>query len=237
MGERIPLENQVGADVVLDPVLPSGSQQTRMAALYGTLAARVAETPRPTVVAGDCVAAIGVLGGLQRSGTRASILFFDAHGDFHTWDTTQSEFIGGMPLAMLTGRGEQTIVDGAGLIALDDDRAWLIDGRDLDPGEDAAVARSGVRHMSVAAVAEGQLPAGPIHLHVDLDVVDPADMPAMNYPAPDGPDLAEVAAAVEAVVASNRLVAASFSTWNPELDGATHAAVAAEQLFSLVAAD
>ncbi|MEN8238596.1 MAG: arginase family protein, partial [Actinomycetota bacterium] len=148
---------------------------------------------------------------------------FDAHGDFHTWETTQSCFLGGMPLAMLTGRGEQTIVAGTGLRPLPDDRVVLVDARDLDEGEDAAVAASGMKVLSVDDVA-GETPrSGPIYVHVDLDVVDPDDLPAMNYPAPGGPRAESVRAAVEHLASTGRVVAASVSSWNPQLPDADRA--------------
>ena len=156
--------------------------------------------------------------------------FFDALGDFHTWDTTASGVIGGMPLAMVTGRGEQTILEGAGLTPLPDERAILVDGRDLDPGEDKALAASGVRQVTVADVAQSDLGEGPLYVHVDLDVVDPSEMPAMNYPAPGGPPLAAVTEAVRRLADTGRVVAFSLSSWNPELPGADAAAAAAIEI-------
>jgi arginase len=170
-----------------------------------------------------------VLAGLERRKVAATLVFFDAHGDFNTWQTTPSGFIGGMPLAMLTGRGEQTIVRGAGLTPLGDERVVLVDGRDLDPGEDTALAESGVRVESMGSIADS-IPDGPLYVHVDADVVDPNEMPAMNYPAPGGPSLASVVEAVAALHATRRVVAFSISSWNPALPGADVAAAATLQI-------
>ena len=71
------------------PVLPDGSPQERMAALYGDVASWVASADRPIVWAGDCVSIIGVLAGLELRNIHPTIVFFDAHGDFHTWGTSQ----------------------------------------------------------------------------------------------------------------------------------------------------
>lgn len=201
-----------------------------MAVLYRHLAAWVETSSDPVVYAGDCVAIIGVLTGLQRRDLAPTLVFFDAHGDFHTWESTPSQFIGGMPLAMVTGRGEQTIVDGAGLTPLADGDVFLVDARDLDPGEDEAVAASGVHVTSVGSVVE-EIPAhGPLYVHVDVDVVDPRDMPAMNYPAPGGPSLGEVREALEGLEATGRVAAFSVSSWNPALPGADRAAAATCEL-------
>lgn len=213
----------------LQPVLAGATPQARMAILYDKLADWVSSTESPVVYAGDCVSIIGVLAGLARRGVHPTLIFFDAHGDFHTWDTSQSGFIGGMPLAMATGRGEQTIVAGAGLDPLPDDRVFLVDGRDLDPGEDDAIAGSGVTHVTVDEVAASLPPAGPLYVHVDLDVVDPVEMPAMNYPAPGGPSVAAIRTVLSQLAATGRVAAFSISSWNPALPGADRAAAATLQ--------
>ncbi|MDJ0923483.1 MAG: arginase family protein [Acidimicrobiia bacterium] len=217
---------------LLHPELPEGNPQERMAVLYRHLADLVAEIDDPIVYAGDCVSTLGVLAGLQKKEVHPTLIFFDAHGDFNTWETTPSGFIGGMPLAMLTGRGEQTIVTGAGLVPLADGRVVLVDGRDLDPGEDEAIADSGIGWVTVDEVAHTIPPAGPLYVHVDGDVVDPGDMPAINYPAPDGPSLDAVRMAMIHLATTGRVVAFSVSSWNPKLPGAD---VAARAMLKLAA--
>lgn len=216
--------------VELTPDLPDVSPQQRMAELYAVLAAEVADRVAPVVYAGDCVATIGVLAGLQRRGVDATLVFFDAHGDFNTWETTPSGFLGGMPVAMLTGRGEQTIVEGAGMSLLDDSRVIHVGARDLDPGEDEALQESGVTCVSVEALADFGLPPGPLYVHIDVDVVDPADLPAINYPAPGGPSLTAISVALASLAATGRVVAFSVSSWNPALPEADRAAAAVLQL-------
>ena len=230
MGDPMPGFEVPEPHEVLDPGLPEGSQQERMGVLYDGLTRWVAGTEAPVVYAGDCVCIIGVLAGLQRRGVNPTLIFFDAHGDFNTWETSGSGFIGGMPLAMVTGRGEQTIVDAAGLTPLPDEQVMLVDGRDLDPGEDTAIEASGISVVSVDDLMHIDLPPGSLYVHVDGDVVDPSDMPAMNYPAPDGPLLPEVSGALDRLAATGRVVAFSLSSWNPERPGAAQAAAACAHL-------
>jgi arginase len=118
----------------------------------------------------------------------------------------------------------------AGAEPLPDDQVWLIGARDIDPGEDTALDESGVRCVTVAEMAIVDLPPGPLHVHVDVDVVDPRDMPAVNYPAPSGPTLEAVAQVVRRIAETGRTVALSFSAWNPELPGADLAAAATGHL-------
>jgi arginase len=229
MGEPMPFLGQLTGDEELTPELPDASPTERMAVLYGHVARWVADHPDPIVYSGDCVSAIGVLAGLQRRGVDPTLLWFDAHGDFHTWETTQSGFLGGMPLAMLTGRGEQTVAEGTGQRSLPDAQIVLVDARDLDPGEDDAVAASDMRVVTVDDVPSLEL-EGPLYVHVDVDVVDPADLPAINYPAPGGPSLGAMEAAMAALAATGRVAAFSVSSWNPELPEADRAAAATARL-------
>jgi len=119
--------------------LGPGKKQERMVQIYSALRDSVAQEVRagtvPVGVAGDCCSTIGFLAGLQAAGLDPTLIWFDAHGDFNTWETTPSGFLGGMPLAMLVGRGEQLMPQGVGLKILPEDKVVLTDARDLDPGE------------------------------------------------------------------------------------------------------
>ncbi|MDH3730012.1 MAG: arginase family protein [Acidimicrobiia bacterium] len=230
MGDRLSALDVPGPHTLIEPSLPAGSQQERMAVLYRHLADAVAADEAPVVWAGDCVSSIGVLAGLQRRGLEPTVVWFDAHGDFNTWETTPSGFIGGMPLAMMVGRGEQAIVEGSGMRAIPESSVALVGARDLDSGESEAVAASGLTVLSVADLAAWEAAPGLLYVHVDVDVVDPSDMPAMNYPAPDGPSLAAVAEALGRLAATGRVAAFSMSLWNPELAGAEIAATACATL-------
>ncbi|GMQ94529.1 MAG: hypothetical protein BMS9Abin12_2024 [Acidimicrobiia bacterium] len=212
---------------------PGGQAQLRMAVLYSHLASHIASSGPTLLYSGDCLSVIGVLAGLQAMGSDPTLYWFDAHGDFHTWQTTPSNFLGGMPLAMITGRGEQTIVEATGMRPLADDKVVLVGARDLDDGEDAAVASSGMVVASVDEVANAIPPPGPIYVHVDVDVVDPSELPAVNYPAPGGPPAESVRAAVTRLAATGRVVAASVSSWNPQLPRAGKAAALTRSIMDI----
>ncbi len=218
------LEPLVEADWVKnDPRLPHGSPQIRMGVLYEPLAELVAmavnQGERPVSIAGDCCTSLGVLAGLQRANLNPVLIWFDAHGDFNTWETTPSGFLGGMPLAMLVGRGEQTIVESLGLLPIPESRVILSDGRDLDPGEQEALAGSKVVHLpSVMDFIEYDLPKAPIWVHFDTDVIDASITPGMNYPVSGGPDESQLQLVFNHLAQTGRIAAISMSSWNPELD-------------------
>ena len=208
---------------VLEQDLIDGSRQERLANLYPELTRRVRQTveagERPVSVAGDCVTSIAVLAGLQQAGLDPLLIWFDAHGDFNTWETSPSGFLGGMPLAMLVGRGEQTICDAVGLNSLPENQIILTDARDLDPGEREAVAGTDLVHLYSAASLVSFIPTNrPIWVHFDTDILNPDFAPAMNYVAPGGPDPNSLAAVFKHLHQTGKVAAVSVSSWNPEMD-------------------
>ncbi|MCA9868176.1 MAG: arginase family protein [Anaerolineae bacterium] len=213
--------------------LPPGETTARMGALYHALAADVRAVvdagERPVTIAGDCCATIGMMAGLQQSGAQPTLIWLDAHGDFNTPETTPSGFLGGMPLAMAVGLGDQTLLVSAGMRPWPASRVILSDARDLDPGERINIARAGITYLPHVEqlLDPGRLPSGPLYVHFDADVIDPAEAPAMNYPAPDGPSSETVRHVLRALAATGRVAAVSVSLWEPALDpdGLTQAVV------------
>jgi arginase len=206
-----------------NPGLPDEDPQKRLVHLYRPLRDLVKkaldEGKRPVSFAGDCCTTIGVAAGLQAAGIDPTLIWFDAHGDFNTWETTPGGFLGGMPLAMLAGLGEQTIVQGVGLENLAEKKIYLADARDLDPGEKVNLSNSKINHLSdVTDLLEISFPEGPRYIHFDTDVLNPADAPAMNYLAPGGPAAETLEQLFQQLADSGQIAAVSVSSWNPELD-------------------
>ncbi len=209
--------------VVNKPALPDEDTQTRMSAIHQPIAAFMAATiaagDRPVSLAGDCCAAIGALAGLQQADVEPVLVWFDAHGDFNTTETTPSGFLGGMPLAMMVGLGDLQMMEAVGCRPLPADRVILTDGRDLDPGEAKLVKESGIHHVSnVADLLTMDLPEGPLYVHFDVDVLNLAEVPAVSYPADGGPMAGELAQVFRHLAQTREITAVSFSAWNPELD-------------------
>lgn len=106
LDEPLPeLEALRGPDWRLNTLpLPHTKRQPSLSVLYESLARMVAESLEsghcPVSIAGDCCSSIGVAAGMQRAGADCFLVWFDAHGDFNTWETTPSGFLvgGGFPL-------------------------------------------------------------------------------------------------------------------------------------------
>lgn len=197
--------------------------QARMSSIHEPLAifveAAVRDGKRPVSLSGDCCSSIGVLAGLQRAGVAPSLIWLDAHGDFNTPETSPSGFWGGMPLAILVGRGDQTMPRAVNLNPLAEQAVILADARDLDPGEDAALAASDLTHAKCHGdLMSTPLPEGPIWVHFDVDIIDAAEASAHNYPVTGGPTAIQMGALFDRLSQTARIVAVSLSSWNPELD-------------------
>ncbi len=209
--------------VVVDPDLHGDGEMDRTLCVHRPIADRVAEAAtagkRPVSVAGDCCATIPVMAGLQRAGIRPVFLWLDAHGDFNTWETTPSGFLGGMPLAMMVGLGEQTMIENVGMDPIPEADVVLSDGRDLDPGERKLVEGSRMKHLSDPLDLLDCAPSDrPVYIHFDTDILDPSEAPAMGYPAPGGPPSADLERVFRHLAEHCDVAALSISTWRSNMD-------------------
>lgn len=194
-----------------------GDVWSRLAPLHDALADNVGRAIPVRVLSGGCNASAGVVAGLQRAGLDPVVVWFDAHGDVQTLETTASGYPGGLALRLLLGYRPELLADRIGLRPLDEDRVVLVDARDLDPPEVDYLAGARIRRRSVADLTADDLPDGPVLLHVDLDVVDAVALPGLRFPATPGPTVAAVLAAAERVKASGRVVAVDLAcTWAPD---------------------
>jgi len=195
----------------------------RITSLYPTIAEFVHQSliqgQRPVSIVGDCCATIPVMAGLQRANIDVTFIWIDAHGDFNTPETSPSGFLGGMPLAMMTGRGDQYLCESVALKPISDESIILTDARDLDPGEAELVKNSNLLHLkNLSSLTTMKLPEGPLYVHFDTDVISSDDAPAFNYPVPGGPSADEVTAVMKHLGHTGQVVAASMSSWTPRLD-------------------
>jgi arginase family enzyme len=117
---------------------------------------------------------------VQRYFPGVRVLWLDAHGDFNTPDTTESQFLGGMCLAEACGRWD----GGLGAGDLDPAQVLMSGVRDLDAGERVELERAGVGVAEPEEVGE-LLDGESVYVHLDLDILDPEIFPA-KFPAPDG---------------------------------------------------
>lgn len=221
LDEHLPdLDLPLAAAEVVAADLAAGDPWSRMGVLYGRLADAVAEVVStgavPFVQSGDCTTALGTVAGLQRARRAAGVVWLDAHGDLHTPATTASGYLGGMPLRLLVGACPELIGASLGLRPVPEEQVLLVGARDLDPPEASYLSGAAIRRCEVATIDQAALPAGPLYVHVDADVIDAAEIAGLRFPAPGGPGRDAVAAALRVLLGTGRVAAVGLAcTWRP----------------------
>ena len=203
------------------------------------LAAAVATTLErgafPVVIGGDCSILLGAMLALRRRG-EYGLLHVDGHADFQHPSQEPNGEAASLDLALVTGRGPRAVVDIDGLAPLvrDEDTAHLgyraepdAFHLDLHIRESAILVRdlADVRTAGIDACINDVLArvARPdLHgfwLHFDVDVLDDALMPAVDYRQPGGLDWSESASVLRAAHATGRVAGLQVTIYNPNLDG------------------
>jgi arginase len=130
-----------------------------------------------------------------------------------------------LALRLLTAYRPELITARLGLRPVPEDRIVLAGARDLDPPEVTYLADAAIRRREVSGLTTDDLPDGPLYVHVDLDVIDRAGLPGLRFPAPGGPDAAELGDALRMLVATGQVAAFGLScSWYPGHDSARHVA-------------
>ena len=165
-----------------------------------------------------CPSMPGLVGGLQHSGPssetiRIGMLWLDAHPDFNTPETTRSGSLGGMPVAVATGRALARMRVEAKLDPPLADRNIVMGGvRLTDPLEQDLLDRSAIEQLSVDDLRNGspkvfaQLDrlsrlVDKIYVHIDMDVLDTTEVMGHQNKVPNGPSSAELARLFESIFA------------------------------------
>lgn len=182
---------------------------------------------RVILIGGDCTHTTGVYAGLVQAhgpDARIGLVWFDAHGDFNTTKTTLSGMLGGMPVAVCAGLTLPQWRNAAGITTpLPTNRIVMVDVRNLDAAEATLIQATDVQIVPCDAIAIGAAmhtlldDVDYVYLHIDEDILDARYVPNHGTAEPNGPDMAQVQAAIRAVAtaAGDKLVAqALVSVYN-----------------------
>ncbi|UUU29964.1 arginase family protein [Streptomyces sp. CA-210063] len=188
----------------------------------------------PVVLGGDCSILLGNLLALRRRG-RHGLLFLDGHTDFYQPSAEPAGEAASMELALATGRGPRLLTDLEGLgPLLRDEDAVAFGFRDVAESAEAgmqplpprlyAIGLDAVRAAGAATAARqavGHLTRGRIAgywVHLDVDVLDDAIMPAVDYRLPGGLTWSELESVLRTALADGRAVGFDVTIFNPRLD-------------------
>ncbi|RFB09679.1 arginase [Bacillus sp. HNG] len=186
----------------------------------------------PLVLGGDHSIAIGTLAGVSKHYKNLGVIWYDAHGDLNTADTSPSGNIHGMPLAVSLGLGHKRLTDIAGYSPkVNPENVVIIGARSLDEGEKALIKQLGVKvytmheidRLGMTKVMEETIRylkerTDGVHLSLDLDGLDPHDAPGVGTPVLGGISYRESHLAMEMLEESKLITSAEFVEVNPILD-------------------
>jgi len=163
--------------------------------LAGQVSLAVSRNRFPLVLAGNCNSCLGTIAGIGQR--QLGIVWFDAHGDFNTPETTVSGFLDGMGLAMAAGHCWRLMLNTIpGFSPIPEANILHIGARDLDPAEEQLLRQSEVglvtpgegslRPAVEAAIGRLRAKVATIYLHVDVDVLDAGAALPNRFAAPGG---------------------------------------------------
>lgn len=214
--------------------------------LAQSTAARIRQGAVPIVLGGDHSISLGSVSGAASAYDKIGVIWFDAHGDFNTTETSPSGNIHGMVLAALAGYGDSRLVSiacaGSGPY-VDPHRIVIVGARDLDPDERVLLREAGVHVRTMTdidrrgmddvtreAIALATDGADALYVSFDMDVVDPTEAPGVGTPVHGGITYREAHLAMELVAESQRLRGLDLVEVNPILDRENRTAILATEL-------
>lgn len=186
----------------------------------------------PLVLGGDHSIAIGTIAGVLQHKKNLGVIWFDAHGDINTEETSPTGNIHGMPVAVSLGFGNErlTAIGGADK-KLQTDKFVFVGCRDLDVGERKVLKELGVTVFTMheidrlgmtevinRAIKIAGSGTDGIHVSFDMDSMDPMFALGTGTRVPGGLTYRESHLALEMISLSEKLVSAEFVEVNPIID-------------------
>lgn len=233
----------------LDTKLKYGDEVTKVnQALAETVSQIMARGRFPLIFGGDHSISIGTIAGVAKHKPNLGVIWYDAHGDLNTHETSPSGNIHGMSLAACLGFGDERLTKIMGFAPkLKPEHVVIIGARDLDEGEKRLIRELGIKvftmheidRKGMTYVMEEALKivtsgTDGVHLSLDLDSLDPHDAPGVGTPVRGGISYRESHLAMEMLAEADCITSAEFVEVNPILDHAnTTANVAVALMGSL----
>ena len=186
----------------------------------------------PLVLGGDHSIAMGTLAGIAKHYENLGVIWYDAHGDLNTADSSPSGNIHGMPLAVSLGIGHEKLTSIHGYEPkIKPENVVIVGARSLDEGERDLIKEHGIKvytmhevdRMGMTKVMEESVEylkgrTDGVHLSLDLDGLDPHEAPGVGTPVIGGLSYRESHLAMEMLYQSEMITSAEFVEVNPILD-------------------
>ena len=219
---------QIDHNVSLPTEIGTGFELNRLLAECVRLAIR--NNRFPLVLAGNCNSCVGTIAGVDSS--RLGIVWFDAHGDFNTPETTVTGFLDGMGLAMATGRCWQALLKTVpGFVPVSENHVVHVGSRDLDIEERKMFEQSGIPLVIPALKKESDIleslrsalielknHVDRIYLHIDMDVLGTDIGQANHLAVPGGLSVEIVEDAIGMIREHFTIGGCAISSYDPTYD-------------------
>jgi arginase len=180
----------------------------------------------PVLLSGSCFAGLGVVSGLDEGSP--GVVWFDAHADFNTPDTTIEGYFDGMGLAILTGGAWRAMAEQAGIATIPESAVLLVGARDVDPLEERRLEAAAIRQLPPSEIGDDDAvaravealdpPPSGLYVHLDLDVLDSEEAKVNAYSAPGGLSADQLEAQVRSLLDGRPVRALSLTAYDPEVD-------------------
>lgn len=186
----------------------------------------------PLILGGDHSIAIGSLAGISKHYENLGVIWYDAHGDLNTDETSPSGNIHGMPLAASLGLGHEKLTHIYGYHPkVKSENIVMIGIRDLDPAEKELIRNRDIRVYTMHEIDRLGMPkvmeeaidylkqrTDGVHLSLDLDGLDPSEAPGVGTPVIGGISYRESHLAMEMLAEAGIITSVEFVEVNPILD-------------------
>jgi arginase len=190
----------------------------------------------PVTLGGDHSLAMGSIAGVAKhfkeKGERVGLIWFDAHGDMNTPESTNSGNVHGMPLSHVLGMGDEKLAMIGGFKPkVQASSSCLIGIRDLDDREKKLIAdsgitvftmkdidRHGVSHVIDEAIDRATRGTAGIHVSFDVDAIDPSEALGVGTPKKGGLTYREAHLCLEIIADTQKMSSIDVVEVNPILD-------------------
>jgi arginase len=192
----------------------------------------LSERKFPLVIGGDCSILLGAALALKSRGNFA-LFYLDGHTDFMEPELSQTGGLGGMAAAVVAGRGHEKLVNINGLYPYVQEKyVWCVGNREYDEEYERSIINSKARYVSLARLRETGISTcvnsfldmvakenlDGFWLHIDVDVLDDALMPAVDSRTPGGLSYDEFNKIVVILLSSAKATGAEITILDPDLD-------------------
>ncbi|MBA3883691.1 MAG: arginase family protein [Chthoniobacterales bacterium] len=197
-------------------------------------------------MSGNCNAAIGIVGGLRAN--PLGVVWFDAHGDFKTPETTTSGFFDGMGLATVAGLCWKNLAASvADFAPVPGESILHVGSRDVSEDELANMRQVGVQVCTASEIRSNGVSASlprhvrnlaecvaDVYVHVDLDVINPSDVHANGFSPPEGLSVGTMVEMLRVLKASLQIAGLSIASYDPIWDPESRAAGAVSRFLQVL---